>query len=51
MISVLLGSTMDLAGFRGQGPAVGLFAGQEIRLIRGRCLWTTPTNSSARSSR
>jgi hypothetical protein len=35
MISVLLGSTMDLAGFRGKGPAVGLFAGQEIRLIRG----------------
>ncbi|MFI4932392.1 MAG: hypothetical protein ACHP83_19270 [Burkholderiales bacterium] len=35
MISVLLGSTMDQAGFRGRGPAVGLFAGQEIRLIRG----------------
>ena len=35
MISVLLGSTMDLAGFRGRGPAVGLFAGQEIRLIQG----------------
>jgi hypothetical protein len=35
MISVLLGSTMNLAGFRGRGPAVGLFAGQEIRLIRG----------------
>jgi hypothetical protein len=35
MISVLLGSTMDLAGFRGKGPAVGLFAGQEIRLIQG----------------
>jgi hypothetical protein len=35
MISVLLGSTMDQAGFRGRGPAVGLFAGQEIRLIQG----------------
>lgn len=35
MISVLLGSTMDQAGFRGRGPAVGLFAGQEIRLIKG----------------
>jgi hypothetical protein len=35
MISVLLGSTMDQAGFAGRGPAVGLFAGQEIRLIRG----------------
>jgi hypothetical protein len=35
MISVLLGSTMDQAGFRGHGPAVGLFAGQEIRLIQG----------------
>ena len=35
MISVLLGSSMDLAGFRGNGPAVGLFAGQEIRLIAG----------------
>jgi hypothetical protein len=35
MISVLLGSSMDLAGFRGKGPAVGLFAGQQIRLIRG----------------
>lgn len=35
MISVLLGSTMDQAGFRGRGPAVGLFAGQEIRLVRG----------------
>jgi hypothetical protein len=35
MISVLLGSTMNLAGFRGRGPAVGLFAGQEIRLIQG----------------
>lgn len=35
MISVLLGSTMDQAGFRGRGPAVGLFAGQQIRLLRG----------------
>jgi hypothetical protein len=35
MISVLLGSTMEEAQFRGHGPAVGLFAGQEIRLIKG----------------
>ena len=35
MISVLLGSSMDAAGFRGQGPAVGLFAGQEIQLVAG----------------
>lgn len=35
MISVLLGSRMDLAGFRGRGPAVGLFAGQQIRLLAG----------------
>jgi hypothetical protein len=35
MISVLLGSTMDQAAFRGHGPAVGLFAGQEIRLVQG----------------
>jgi hypothetical protein len=35
MISVLLGSTSEQAQFRGRGPAVGLFAGQEIRLIQG----------------
>jgi hypothetical protein len=35
MISVLLGSTMEQAGFRGRGPAVGLFAGQQIRLVQG----------------
>jgi len=35
MISVLLGTTMDAAGFRGRGPAVGLFAGQQIRLVQG----------------
>jgi hypothetical protein len=35
MISVLLGSSMDQAGFRGRGPAVGLFAGQEIKLVQG----------------
>jgi hypothetical protein len=35
MISVLLGSTMDQAQFRGHGPAVGLFAGQEIKRIGG----------------
>lgn len=35
MISVLLGSTAHKAGFKGRGPAVGLFAGQQIRLIQG----------------
>lgn len=35
MISVLLGSTIADAGLSGRKPAVGLFAGQQIRLIRG----------------
>ena len=35
MISVLLGSSMAQSGLRGRGPAVGLFAGQEIRLLQG----------------
>jgi hypothetical protein len=35
MISVLLGSTIDKAEFRGRRPAVGLFAGQQIRLVQG----------------
>jgi hypothetical protein len=35
MISVLLGSSSERAGFRPRGPSVGLFAGQEIRLIQG----------------
>jgi hypothetical protein len=35
MISVLLGSTIDKAEFRGRRPAVGLFAGQQIRLVKG----------------
>jgi hypothetical protein len=35
MISVLLGSTIKQAGFSGRGPAVGLFAGQQIRLVNG----------------
>ena len=34
MISVLLSSSSQ-PSLRGRGPAVGLFAGQEIRLIRG----------------
>jgi hypothetical protein len=34
MISVLLSSS-SAANLRGRGPAVGLFAGQEIRLIQG----------------
>jgi len=35
MVSVLLGSAADTAGFRGRGPAVGLFAGQQVRMIAG----------------
>ena len=35
VVSVLLGSTSDQAGFRGKGPAVGLFAGQQIRYLAG----------------
>jgi hypothetical protein len=35
MISVLLGSTIAEAGLSGRKPAVGLFAGQQIRLIQG----------------
>lgn len=35
MISVLTQYSSGLARFRSKGPAVGLFAGQEIKLIRG----------------
>uniref|UniRef100_UPI000D3D4987 hypothetical protein n=1 Tax=unclassified Variovorax TaxID=663243 RepID=UPI000D3D4987 len=35
MISVLLGSTIADAQLGGRKPAVGLFAGQEIRLVKG----------------
>lgn len=35
MISVLAQYTSDRAGFRQRGPSVGLFAGLEIKLIRG----------------
>lgn len=35
MVSVLLGSSMGQAGFSGRGPAVGLFADQQIRLLDG----------------
>lgn len=35
MISVLLGSTIADAQLGGRKPAVGLFAGQQIRLVRG----------------
>ncbi|GAA5233366.1 hypothetical protein FOZ76_09275 [Verticiella sediminum] len=35
MVSVLLGTTMGQAGFRGRGPAIGLFAGQQIRYLQG----------------
>lgn len=34
MISVLLGSS-DAHGLKGRGPAIGLFAGQQIRLVNG----------------
>jgi len=35
MISVLLGSSMNKGGLRARGPAVGLFAGQQIRRVAG----------------
>ena len=35
MISVLTQYTSDQSGFRTKGPALGLFAGQEIKLIAG----------------
>jgi hypothetical protein len=35
MISVLTQYSSDASGFRPRGPAVGLFAGQEIRMIDG----------------
>ena len=35
MISVLAQYTSRLSGFKSRGPAVGLFAGQEIRMIDG----------------
>jgi len=35
MISVLLGSTSAQSGLTGRKPAVGLFAGQQIRLVKG----------------
>lgn len=35
MISVLVQYTSGQAGYRTKGPAVGLFAGQEIKLING----------------
>jgi len=35
MISVLCGTTSARAGFRARGPSIGLFAGQEIRLVAG----------------
>lgn len=35
MISVLTQYTSENSGFRGRGPAVGLFAGQEIKLMKG----------------
>lgn len=35
MVSVLLEYSTGKAGFRTRGPAVGLFAGQEIKLVKG----------------
>ena len=35
MISVLTQYTSDASGYKSRGPAVGLFAGQEIRFIKG----------------
>lgn len=38
MISVLTQYTANLAGFKSRGPAIGLFAGQEIKMINGPLL-------------
>jgi len=38
MISVLTQYTSDQSGFRAKGPAIGLFAGQEIKMINGPLL-------------
>jgi len=38
MISVLTQYTSDQSGFRAKGPAVGLFAAQEIKMINGPLL-------------
>jgi hypothetical protein len=35
MLSVLFEYTAGRAGFRTRGPAIGLFAGQEIKLVKG----------------
>jgi hypothetical protein len=35
MISVLTNYTSDRSGFRTKGPAIGLFAGQQIKMIDG----------------
>ena len=35
MVSVLAGYSTGKAGFKTRGPAVGLFAGQQIRMIKG----------------
>jgi hypothetical protein len=35
MISVLLGTSVEQAGFRARQPSVGLFAGQQIKLVAG----------------
>jgi hypothetical protein len=35
MISVLLGYTSIMGGLSGRKPSVGLFAGQQIKLVKG----------------
>ena len=49
MVSVLTQYSSGSAGFRVRGPAIGLFAGQEIRLIDGPLFVNHPTSSSVRS--
>lgn len=42
MISVLVQYTSNQSGFRTKGPAVGLFAGQEVKLVKGPLLVDRP---------
>ena len=38
MVNVLTQFTSGLSGFRSRGPAIGLFAGQQIKMINGPLL-------------
>lgn len=48
MLSVLFEYTAGKAGFRTHGPAIGLFAGQEIKLIKGPLFLGHPPVSISR---